>query len=81
MSNKGDVRIYGSEEVHRDLFVSHVFHENHDFTQEFYDIDKSEYAKTDRFIMEQNIKACYGKLILSNVLHKPSKWFLALTSR
>ncbi|MCK4382364.1 MAG: PAS domain S-box protein [Candidatus Lokiarchaeota archaeon] len=65
MSNKGDVRIYGSEEFNRDLFVSQVFHENHDFTQEFYDIDKSEYVKTDRFIMEQNIKACYGKLILS----------------
>jgi len=65
MSNKGDVKIYSSEEFKRDLFVSQVFHENHDFTQEFYDIDKTEYAKTDRFIMEQNIKACYGKLILS----------------
>jgi len=65
MSNKGDVKIYSSEEFKRDFFVSQVFHENHDFTQEFYDIDKTEYAKTDHFIMEQNIKACYGKLILS----------------
>jgi len=65
MSNKGDVKIYNSEKFKRELFVSQVFHENHDFTQEFYDIDKSEYANTDPFIMKHNIKACYGKLILS----------------
>jgi PAS domain S-box-containing protein len=65
MSNKGDVKIYNSKQFNQELFVSQVFHENHDFTQEFYDIDKSEYAKTDPFIIEQNIKACYGKLILS----------------
>jgi len=65
MSNKGDVKIYPAEQFKRELFVSQVFHENHDFTQEFYDIDKSEYAKTDNFIIEHKIKACYGKLILS----------------
>jgi PAS domain S-box-containing protein len=65
MSSKGDVKIYPAEQFKRELFVSQVFHENHDFTQEFYDIDESEYAKTDNFIMEYNIKACYGKLILS----------------
>ncbi len=65
MSNKGEVKIYSSEQFKRELFVSQVFHENHDFTQEFYDIDKSEYAKTDHYIMEHKIKACYGKLILS----------------
>ncbi len=65
MSHKGDVKIYSSEEFKKNLFVSQVFVENHDFTQEFYDIDKTEYAKTDRFIMGQQIKACYGKLILS----------------
>ncbi len=65
MSHKGDLKVYGSKEFKKKLFVSQVFVENHDFTQEFYDIDKTEYAKTDRFIMDQNIKACYGKLILS----------------
>ncbi|NVM19002.1 MAG: PAS domain S-box protein [Candidatus Lokiarchaeota archaeon] len=65
MSNKGDVKIYNAEQFKRELFVSQIFHENHDFTQEFYDIDKSEYAKTDKFIRDQKIKACYGKLILS----------------
>ncbi len=65
MSNKGDVKIYKSEQFKQELFVSQIFHENHDFTQEFYDIDKSEYAKTDPFIMKRNIKACYGKLIMS----------------
>ncbi|MHA1240369.1 MAG: PAS domain-containing protein, partial [Promethearchaeota archaeon] len=65
MSHKGDVKIYSSEDFKKNLFVSQVFVENHDFTQEFYDIDKTEYGKTDHFIMEQNIKACYGKLIMS----------------
>ena len=65
MSHKGDVNIYGAEEFKKKLFVSQLFVENHDFTQEFYDIDKTEYAKTDRFIRDQKIRACYGKLILS----------------
>jgi len=65
MSHKGDVRLYNSEDFKKKLFVSQVFVENHDFTQEFYDIDKTEYSKTDHFIMDQNIKACYGKLIMS----------------
>ncbi len=65
MSNKGNVKIYNSEQFKRKLFISQLFHENHDFTQEFYDIDKTEYGKTDQFIIEQKIKACYGKLILS----------------
>ncbi|MFW9952851.1 MAG: ATP-binding protein, partial [Candidatus Thorarchaeota archaeon] len=65
MSNNGDVKIYSSEQFKQELFVSQLFLENHDFTQEFYDIDKSDYAKIDRLIMEHKIKACYGKLILS----------------
>lgn len=65
MSDRGDVRLYGSEEFKNNLFVSQVFLENHDFTQEFYDIDKSKYRKIDRYIINNNIKACYGKLILS----------------
>ncbi|MHA2289924.1 MAG: PAS domain-containing sensor histidine kinase, partial [Promethearchaeota archaeon] len=65
MSNKGDVKIYNAKKFKKELFVSQVFHENHDFTQEFYDIDKSKYAETDPYIVERNIKACYGKLILS----------------
>jgi len=65
MSHKGDVKIYNSEDFKKNLFVSQVFVENHDFTQEFYDIDKTEYAKTDHFILDQQIKACYGKLIMS----------------
>jgi PAS domain S-box-containing protein len=65
MSNKGKVKIYNSEKFKKELFVSQLFYENHDFTQEFFDIDRSEYAKTDQFIKNYNIKACYGKLILS----------------
>ncbi|MFX1448871.1 MAG: PAS domain S-box protein, partial [Promethearchaeota archaeon] len=57
MSNNGDVKIYSSEQFKKELFVSQLFHENHDFTQEFSNIDKSEYGKTDRFIVEHNIKA------------------------
>jgi len=65
MSSKGDITIYTSEEFTRDLFVSELFKENHDFTQEFFEIQKTEYAKSDRYIIENGIKACYGKLILS----------------
>ena len=65
MSNKGNVKIYNAEEFTRDLFVSQLFYENHDFTQEFYDINKTKYAETDPFIKEYKIRACYGKLILS----------------
>jgi len=65
MSHKGDVKSFSPEEFKNKLFVSQLFVENHDFTQEFYDIDKTEYAKTDNFIMEHNVKACYGKLIMS----------------
>jgi len=65
MSHKGDVKLYTSEDFKKNLFVSQIFVENHDFTQEFYEIDKTEYSKTDHFIMDQNIKACYGKLIMS----------------
>ena len=65
MSHKGDVKLYNSEEFKKNLFVSQIFIENHDFTQEFYDIDSSEYAKVDHFIKDQKMKACYGKLIMS----------------
>ena len=65
MSHKGDVKLYTSEDFKKNFFVSQIFVENHDFTQEFYDIDKTEYGKTDHFITDQNIKACYGKLIIS----------------
>ena len=65
MSDRGDVKLYDEEEFKNNLFVSQLFVENHDFTQEFYDIDKTEYIKTDHFIKEQKIKACYGKLIMS----------------
>ena len=65
MSSKGDIKMYTSEEFTRDLFISELFKENHDFTQEFFDIHKTKYAKTDRYIIEKGIEACYGKLILS----------------
>ncbi|MFX0075421.1 MAG: PAS domain S-box protein [Candidatus Hermodarchaeota archaeon] len=65
MSTKGDVKIYNAEEFKNELFASQLFQENHDFTQEFYDIDKSGYAQIDKFITDYKIKACYGKLILS----------------
>ena len=65
MSSKGDITMYTSEEFTRDLFISELFKENHDFTQEFFDINKTKYAKSDRYIIENGIEACYGKLILS----------------
>ncbi len=65
MSSKGDITMYPSGAFTKDLFVSELFIENHDFTQEFFDIHKTKYAKSDRYIIENGIEACYGKLILS----------------
>ena len=65
MSSKGEITMYTSEEFKKDLFVNELFKENHDFTQEFFDIHKTKYAKSDRYIIENGIQACYGKLILS----------------
>ncbi len=65
MSSKGDITLYTSEEFSRDMFVSELFKENHDFTQEFFDIHKTKHAKSDPYIIENSIEACYGKLILS----------------
>ncbi len=65
MNSKGVITMYTSEEFTRDLFISELFKENHDFTQEFFDIHKTKYAKSDRYIIENGIEACYGKLILS----------------
>ncbi|MBY9015382.1 MAG: PAS domain S-box protein [Candidatus Lokiarchaeota archaeon] len=65
MSHRGDVKLYSSEEFKQNLFISQLFLENHDFTQEFYEIDKSKYGRIDRYIINNKLKSCYGKLILS----------------
>ena len=65
MSEKGDITSLSSDEFNEKLFIHELFKENHDFTQEFFDIDTSKYAETDVYIQNYNIKACYGKLILS----------------
>lgn len=65
MTEKGDIKGFSSEEVEGKLFISELFRENHDFTQEFFDIDKTKYMKTDGYLTNNDIKACYGKLILS----------------
>jgi len=57
--------IYDSNQFVEGLFSSALFYEEHDFPQTFFDIHKMDYAKTDPFILENNLKGCFGKLIKS----------------
>ncbi|TFG03536.1 MAG: PAS domain S-box protein [Promethearchaeota archaeon] len=65
ITTKDDVITMPEEEFKEKLFVNELFNEKHDFPQIFNDIDKLEYAKTDKYVKENNIKHAYGKLIMS----------------
>jgi len=64
-TNKGDITIYDASEFNTNLFCSEIFKQNHDFPQEYFDVDKMEFAQTDVYIKENDIKTCYGKLIIT----------------
>ena len=57
--------IFNSNQFVDDLFSSALFYEEHDFPQTFFDIHKMDNAKTDPFILENDLKGCFGKLIKS----------------
>jgi PAS domain S-box-containing protein len=65
MTSDGEVITISVKEFMEDFYISELFNENHDFPQIFYDIDTFEKAMNDRFIKENNIKALYGKLVMS----------------
>jgi len=65
ITNKGDISTYDSTSFQEKFFINEVFNENHDFPQIFYDVDETKYDKIDEFLLNNNIKACYGKLIMS----------------
>jgi signal transduction histidine kinase len=65
ITTKGDVTTLTEPEFQEKLFVNEFFNEKHDFPQIFNDINKLEYAKTDKYLKEFNIKHAYGKLIMS----------------
>lgn len=56
---------FNSEEFTK-LFISALFHEEHDFPQTFFDIDRMTYAKSDPFLMEHKFKGGFGKVIKSH---------------
>lgn len=64
-SNKGDVVRYSAQEFEDNVFCSEIFQEKHDFPQEYFNVHETEYALTDKFIKENEIRTCYGKLILT----------------
>ena len=65
ITNKGEITTLNSEEFNEKFLISELFKENHDFPQIFYDVNKNDYNKTDRYLRNNKIKACYGKLIMS----------------
>jgi len=64
LSSDKKIRIYDSEEFKKNLLISELFNENHDYIQTFYDINESNY-NNDEFIKNYNIIGCNGKLIKS----------------
>ncbi|MFX0058237.1 MAG: PAS domain S-box protein [Candidatus Hodarchaeota archaeon] len=65
MTSEGEVMTLPITDFMNNFYISELFNENHDFPQIFYDIDKIERANKDKFIKENNIKALYGKLVMS----------------
>ena len=64
-TNKGDITVYNASEFNANLFCSEIFKQNHDFPQEYFDVDQMEFAQTDVYVKENGIKTCYGKLIIT----------------
>ncbi|MBY9004510.1 MAG: PAS domain S-box protein [Candidatus Lokiarchaeota archaeon] len=64
-TNKGDIQTYDASDFYANLFCSEIFKQNHDFPQEYFDVDQMEFRLTDTYIKDNNIKTCYGKLIIT----------------
>jgi len=54
---------YDAVDFEKAIHVSEFFKEEHDNSQVLQNINDTPYAKTDHFIINHNIKGCYGKLI------------------
>jgi len=59
------IYLYNSEEFNQ-LFMNVLFEEEHDFPQTFIEIDKMTFGKSDPFIMSNQFKGCFGKVIKSH---------------
>ena len=64
-TNKGEIIRYSATDFEDKIFCSEIFQENHDFPQEYFNVHETEYALTDKFVRENDIHTCYGKLILT----------------
>lgn len=65
ITNKGEITTLNSEEFNEKFLISELFKENHDFPQIFYDVNKTQYYKTDKYLKGNKVISCYGKLIMS----------------
>ena len=61
-TNKGEILRYPATDFEENIFCSEIFQEKHDFPQEYFNVHETEYALTDKFIRENDIHTCYGKL-------------------
>ncbi|MFX1574721.1 MAG: PAS domain S-box protein [Promethearchaeota archaeon] len=66
ISSDNKIFMFDEKEFSEYLFFNELFNEGHDFPQTFFNINKQKYAKTDPFIMENDIKGCFGKVIKSH---------------
>jgi PAS domain S-box-containing protein len=64
-TNKGEIVRFSATDFEEKIFCSEIFQEKHDFPQEYFNVHETEYALTDKFIRENDIHTCYGKLILT----------------
>ena len=64
-TNKGEISIFSASDFEEKIFCSEIFQEKHDFPQEYFNVNETEYALTDKFVRENDIRTCYGKLILT----------------
>ena len=65
ISGHDNLNSYDSDFFKKNLIVSELYQENHDYTQTFVDIDETKFVKTDNYIKQYSAKGCIGKLIKS----------------
>ncbi|MHA1677272.1 MAG: PAS domain-containing protein, partial [Promethearchaeota archaeon] len=60
MSNKGDFLELSESEFKNNYFLYQYYKENHDFPQEYFDLDILKKSRSDYFVKKYGLKSCYG---------------------
>jgi PAS domain S-box-containing protein len=65
LTSDNESYFFNSDDFNKNLFISEIFIEGHDFPQEFYNINNMKYISSDPFIKKNNFMSCFGKAIKS----------------